>query len=169
MLPKILPFLCLFASVACSQLPEDETPPSTLPQTSSLTTLSRLVIPPGVAYTDVYGGLAVSDKPLLISHLCNVPAAQRRFLTPGAGAVELPDAVASWWAGKAAVGGVKGGVTMEAWMVGRVNADEDLKWLAVAALVYCKSSEFYYGNGVDTRGSETVIDEDVWVKLGGSK
>jgi hypothetical protein len=165
MFPKTLRFLCLLALSACSQPPEDTNSPeptsSASASTTPLSTIARLVIPPGVAYTDAYGGLAVSDKPLLISHLCIVPASQRRFLTPGASPVQDTTAVASWWAGKASAGAE----TMAAWL--DRHTEEGLKWLAVEAMVYCKPSEFYYGNGVTTAGGQIAIDEATWTKLGG--
>lgn len=148
---KTIFLLLLTASAACSELPDDsQVQPQ--PQQQSLDTLARLVVPPGVPYDDAYGGKSVSDKPLLLSHHCDVPTTQRRFLAPGAGP-QGPQAIASW----------PDNAALSTWQ--SKHTTDDLKWLAVAALVYCTPSDFYYGNAVDTRNGKIEIDETLWARL----
>lgn len=151
---KTLFLLLLTATAACSELPNDaqSQPQSPAAQQQSLDVLSRLVVPPGVPYDDAYGGKSVSDKPLLLSHVCNVPTTQRRFLAPGAGP-QNAQAIASWPDNQA----------LSTWL--KSHTSEDLKWLAVAALVYCTPSDFTYGNAVDTRNGKIEIDEVLWTRL----
>lgn len=156
--------IILFISLsACSELPPGELPTSTpstqpsAPTTSpqDLTTLTRLVIPPNTPYNDALAGLSISTKPLLISHICNTSPSTRQYLTPGAQAPAAGPAIAAWFGG-----GGQGVAGM---------SEEELKWMVVEALMYCEKSEFYYGNGVDTRGGGIVIDEALWERVGGGK